>query len=165
MSSLLILGAGQYSRIVYEIALENGVYDKISFLDDTNENAIGKLRDAGKFTGEYTDAVVAMGNCELRLKLLEELEELGYNIPVIISPLSHVSPSAKIGKGTVIEPMAVVNPNAVIGKGCLICAGAIINHDSIVGDSCHINCNAVINSNAALKKFSRLNCCCVLNRE
>ena len=40
--NLLILGAGQYGQVAKEIAEETGYFDKIAFLDDNSEQAIGK---------------------------------------------------------------------------------------------------------------------------
>ncbi len=42
MSTLVILGAGQYGLVAKEIAESLGVYDKILFLDDNNPKAEGK---------------------------------------------------------------------------------------------------------------------------
>ena len=150
MSSLLIIGAGQYGMVVKEIAEFLG-YEKIGFLDDNNPIAIGGLDEYTGFTDEYGSAAAAIGNAEMRMKLLKELEKAGYELPVLIHNKAYVSPSARIGAGTVIEPMAVVNTDTEIGIGCIISAGAIINHNCIIGDGCHIDCGTVVGARTVIK--------------
>lgn len=163
MNNLLILGAGQYSNIVYDIAKATGKFENIDFLDDKAPKAIGKTTDAATFLNTYPHAVVAIGNIITRLNFLNELEEIGFHIPTICSPMAYISPSATIGKGTIIEPMAVIHSNAKIGKGCLICAGAVINHDAIVEDGCQIDCNAVVPASQKVPEKTKLPYGCVFS--
>jgi len=154
MSSLLILGRGQYSYIAEEIAREH--FDRVDFLDDNAENAIGKISDYMLFKDKYEFAIVAIGNSAVRLDLTEKLEKAGYKIPTLISNRAFVSDFAKIEQGCIIEPMAVVNPNTEIGRCCFISAGAIVNHNSTVGAGCHIDCNATVASNATVEKNTKI---------
>ena len=52
MKSLLILGAGQFGQVTYEIA-ESLEYKKIGFLDDHAAKAIGKLDEFEKFKAKH----------------------------------------------------------------------------------------------------------------
>lgn len=109
MDNLLIIGAGQYGMVVEELAKSLGCFDKIGFLEDNNPKAIGKLNEYKQFADEYANAVVAIGNAQLRLELIAEHEKAGFNVPTIIHNSSYISPSAIIGKGSVIEPLAVIH--------------------------------------------------------
>ena len=51
--NLLILGAGQYGRVVKETAEAMGCFGKISFLDDNSPLALGKLDEYSRFAGKY----------------------------------------------------------------------------------------------------------------
>lgn len=126
--NLLILGAGQYGQVVKEIAEETGCFDKISFLDDNSEQAIGKIDEYEDFVSEYSYAVVAIGNAELRLDYIQKLEEACYRVAVLVSPRAYISKSAQLMKGTIVEPMAVVNANSTVAIGVFVCAGAVVNH-------------------------------------
>ena len=97
--NLLILGAGQYGQVAKEIAVAMGCFEKIDFLDDKNDNAIGKLKDYEKHSVSYSYAVVAIGNPKLRLNWIMKLEEACYTIAVLVHPRSYISPSAQIMKG------------------------------------------------------------------
>ena len=81
----MILGAGGYGHVVLEIAEDSGIFDKIDFLDDSSPLAIGKFGDAEKFLKGYPNAVVALGNAELRLGYIEKLRAAGFQIPAIIA--------------------------------------------------------------------------------
>ena len=45
MKKLLILGAGQYGKVAYEIASAMEQFERIEYLDDNSETAVGKLSD------------------------------------------------------------------------------------------------------------------------
>ena len=143
----MILGAGGYGHVVREIAEDSGIFDKIDFLDDSSPLAIGKFGDAEKFLKGYPNAVVALGNAELRLGHIEKLRAAGFQIPAIISPKAYVSKSAKIGKGTIVEPFSAVNANSEVGIGVLLRCGAVIDHNAKVGDFCYIDCGVVVKAN------------------
>ena len=74
--NLLILGAGQYGTVVKEIAISMGCFEKIGFLDDSFnadssenkycEKAIGRLEEYENYSIEYSYAIVAIGNAEIR---------------------------------------------------------------------------------------------------
>lgn len=144
MKNLLILGAGQYGSVVYEIAMAMECFDKVEFLDDNNPMAIGKLQDYLQFADEYAEAIVAIGNPKIRLEYIEKLENAGYEIATLIHPKAYVSPTSTVDVGCVIEPMAGINANAVVGKGCLVSMGAIINHNAVINAGCHIDCGSVV---------------------
>ncbi len=148
--NLLILGAGQYGAVVKELAIATRQFEMIDFLDDNKECAVGKFNEYKKFIGCYSHAIVAIGNPDIRLNLLESLNG-HFKIATLIHPTAYVSPSAVIGSGCVIEPMAVVHTNARLGMGVLISSGAIVNHGCMVGDGCHIDAGAVVTKETIVK--------------
>lgn len=155
MKNLLIIGAGQYGMVAREIAEAMEKYDSIGFLDDNNSIAIGKLVEYEQFRGTFSEAIVAIGNAELRIELLEKLEKSGYEIPVLVHPKAYVSPSAVIEHGTFIEPMAVIHTDVHISTGCIISAGTIINHNSKIGLGCHLNCGTIVASSSIVQNYTR----------
>lgn len=59
-----------------------------------------------------------------------------------------ISPSAKIGKGTIIQPGAVIGNHVTIGENCIIHANASIYDHSVIGNNVIIHANAVIGADA-----------------
>ena len=157
MNNLLIIGAGQYGMLTKEIAESMNIFDKINFLDDNNTNSIDKINNYKKYIKEYKYTIVSIGNCNLRSKLVKELENY-FSIAKIISPYAYISDSAAIKDGCIVEPGVVINANAKIGKSTIISAGTIINHNAIVGDFCHIDCGAIIKSNSNVSNYSKIDC-------
>ena len=139
---LLIVGAGRFGRFVKEISQTR--YEQIDFLDDDSELAIGKISESKKFVGKYDKAIVAIGDNDLRIKLLDRLKEEGFEIAKIISDKAYISPAASIGEGCVIEPMVVVKQGAQIDRGVLINAGAVVNFYAHVCEGCSLDCNSVV---------------------
>ncbi len=150
MNNLLIIGAGQYGAMLKESARALNLYDKIDFLDDHSDEAIGTLADCEKFTDRYQCAIVAIGNADIRLDVTDKLKAAGNEIVSFVSRRAYVSTSAKIAEGCVIEPMSVVSTAVEVGRCCIISGGGVVNHNSTLGEGCHINCNATVRSNSTV---------------
>ena len=158
LGKLLILGAGQYSCVVKEIALATSSFSEIAFLDDNANFAIGALDDVAKFKNSFANVAIAIGNPDLRQKLFDAATALGYSLPSLIHPRAIISPSATIKDGAIIEPGAVVQANATIGKGAIISSGAVIRHNGTVGDFAHCDCNCVVLSPSQVPCKSKVDC-------
>lgn len=155
--ALLILGAGQYGMVAKEIAESMNCFEKIDFLDDNSDMAIGKLNSYQEHHITYQHAIVAIGNPEIRLSYIQKLSEVGYEIVILISPYAYISPSAQIKKGSIVEAMAVVNTHAKIEAGVILCAGTIVNHDCLIGEGCLLQCGSVTVANSVVKSKTTLN--------
>lgn len=156
-NNLLILGAGQYGMIAKEIAESMNCFAKIDFLDDQNEIAIDRLENYESYIGQYSHAIVAIGDSDIRLSYIQKLEEACFNIPVLVSPRAYVAPSAQIMKGAIVEPMAVINANAMVAIGVFVCAGAIVNHNAAIGDGCVLQCGSVVAAGSLMLAKTKLN--------
>lgn len=159
--TLLILGAGGLGQVVAESAQMSGRYTKIAFLDDDPSeeksqlfSIIGAIGDAGRFVNEFVYAIPAFGSNEKRYELMGKLRAYGYQIPRIIHPTAHISPTATIGEGTIIRPMVGISRNVVIGECCLINMGAMIDHKCRIGRCTHIPMNAVVRGEVVVPPMS-----------
>jgi len=146
MRKLLITGAGGHGKVVAEVAQSMGCWEMIAYLDDRHHELsmysslpiIGSLNDAEKFISEYGDLAVAIGDNSLRLELVNKYQEMGFNLPILIQSGTWVSPTAKIGDGSVIFAQTAINADANIGRGCIINTGATVDHDCIIQDGVHV---------------------------
>lgn len=154
--NLLIVGAGDYGQIAYEIAEAMDRFEKIDFIDDNSELAIGKIGDIEKLAGQYSFGIVAIGNPEIRNILTKRLEENCYHIPVLIHPRAFVGKYASLKRGCIVEPMAVVNSGATVGECTFISAGAIVNHSVLIDAYCHINIGAIVKAHTVMPMFTKV---------
>lgn len=153
METLLIIGAGGHGKVVAEAAELENKYDKIAFLDDNNKldgiynfPVVGKVTNYKNLKCKYKYAFVAIGNNEVRVKIIEDILREGFIVPIIIHPKATVSNYSKVGFGTVILSGAIVNVNSSIGKGCILNINSTLDHDSTLGDGVHISSGAVVGS-------------------
>jgi sugar O-acyltransferase (sialic acid O-acetyltransferase NeuD family) len=154
MRNLLILGAGGHGRVVADAAGESKDWSDIAFLDDGYGHGeyslpwsvIGKFADFSSVRKHYTDAVVAIGNNELRLSLIDNLmsDSRPYVVPTIVHPKATVSRFATLGEGTVVLAGSVINAGATVGRGCIVNTSSVVEHDCVLEDGVHVSPGACI---------------------
>lgn len=161
--NIILIGGGGHCRSVIDvIELENkfsivGIIDKKELIGQKvlGYEVIGCDDDLEKLHETYKNAVITVGQVkskELKLQLFTLTNILGYQLPVIISPLAYVSKHVSIGEGSVVMHHALVNANAKIGKNCIINTKALIEHDAIIEDNCHIATASIINGGVVVKE-------------
>lgn len=162
---IILIGGGGHCHSVIDVIEQECKYDIIGIIDKKEHygndvlgyKIIGCDNDLKEIFKLCNDAVIAIGQMEssgTRIKLFDKLKEIGFSLPIIISPLAYVSKHALIGEGTVIMHHAIVNANAKIGKNCIINSKALIEHDVIVGNNCHISTASVLNGGIVVKDNS-----------
>ena len=158
MKKLLILGAGGYGKTVADLASQLGIYDKIAFLDDgcSGPGILGKCGEFLAFADENTQMYPAFGNSQIRMHWLKSLRDAGIAVPTLVHPRAYVSPTAKLGTGTVVLPMAVVNTGVTVKDGCIINIGALIDHDSIIEEGVHLAPGAVVKAENRIPAMEKI---------
>lgn len=148
--TLLIVGAGGHGHVVAEtaIACDYTPY----FFDDNSPEAVGTISQLEQLSPQFDAVFVAIGNCEKRRALMEQVE----SCPTLIHPAAYVSPSSSIGTGSVVLPGAVVHTGVRIGKGCIISAGSIVDHNAVIGDYCHIDAGAICKSGSKVESMKKI---------
>ena len=71
-----------------------------------------------------------------------------------------VSPSAKIGSGTVVMASAVINADAEIGNHVIINTNAVVEHDSKISDFVHISPSATLTGAVTSRRRDAYRCRC-----
>ena len=142
---LLIVASKRYGDYVKEIAESMGCFEKISFVDNDREGAIGKLEDVESFYPEYNCAIAACDDGTERLEWNKKLEAL-YNIPVLFHRDSTISPSANLMPGCIVEPRAVVGCESTIGQATVIGANVVVEPYCFIGDSCTLKSGTIVKS-------------------
>ena len=142
---LLIVASKRYGDYVKEIAESMGCFEKISFVDNDREGAIGKLEDVESFYPEYNCAIAACDDGTERLEWNKKLEAL-YNVPVLFHMDSTISPSANLMPGCIVEPRAVVGCGSTIGQATVIGANVVVEPYCFIGDSCTLKSGTIVKS-------------------
>ena len=136
---MYLFGASGHGKVIKEI-IEACGGSVTAFVDDNKQvntcAGLPVLHDANGLS----PMIVSIGVCRIRKMIVGRLNAAGETIEfkTAIHPSAVISPSAKIGEGTVIMAGAVINADAKIGKHCIINTGATVDHDCVIEDFCHI---------------------------
>ncbi len=138
MKKVVIIGAGGHGKVAADIVVLSG--DKVlGFLDDKPPeeligfNIIGNFGDIGKWSDCFY--FVAIGNCEIRKKLMSN----NVSWYTAIHPTAVIAGDVKIGEGSLLAANSVINTGTEIGRGCIVNTAATVDHDCVLGDFVHIS--------------------------
>ena len=160
---IILIGGGGHCHSVIDVIEQEDKYEIIGIVDKKEligndilgYKIIACDDDLETIFRTCKNAIITIGQIEsntIRLKLFNKLKEIGFTLPIIISPLAYVSKHSFIDEGTIIMHHALVNANAKIGKNCIINTKALIEHDVIIEDNCHISTASVLNGNVIVKE-------------
>ncbi|MEZ6136803.1 MAG: acetyltransferase [Pirellulaceae bacterium] len=147
MRPLVILGAGGHAKMVIEAARSGGQYQPTVCLSASANSPASIL---GVPIVEETDsqlrllakrqlwAVVAIGENRLRQRLQHKLSEFRFAIATIVASTAWLSPSARIGAGSVLMPNSSVGAEVELGLGVIVNTNASVDHDGRVEEFAHL---------------------------
>ncbi len=153
---IILIGGGGHCKSVIDVIEQENKFEVAGIIDLKHKKGdevlgykiIGSDEDLAALSKDYKYAFIAIGYVkvvEIRKKLYDKCKNLGFHLPIIISPYAYVSKYSTIGEGTIIMHGAVVNAGARIGNNCIVNSKALIEHDAEIGDNCHISTGAIIN--------------------
>ena len=162
-NKLLILGCGGHGSVVADAVEQSDEFTEIYFLDDKfgeedkDENPfsnliIGKIskKILKSFRKKILTYFVAIGNNNLRIKLLKEIKNTPVKIPKIIHPTAEISKYSFIDTGVFIGSKVVVNCSSKIYFGSILNTSCIIDHDTKIGFGSHISPGVNIAGNVSI---------------
>ena len=152
MSRLLILGAGGHAKVVAETSIACGVASSVAFLDDRCTGVDAFLPVLGwpvmgplvlslqaETAAQFDAAVVAIGHAATRLHWIQQLQNAGYHLPVLVHPTAWVSPSAQLGPASVVFAQVAVQAQVSIGTGAILNTGCSIDHNAQLAEGVHLS--------------------------
>ncbi len=163
---IILVGAGGHCRSCIDVIEQEGRFDILGVVDQDvsgkPSNVLGyplmgpdkELPDIRKQCDNALIVVGQINSAAVRIRLYEQLKNLGFNLPSIISPLAHVSRHAFVGEGTVIMHGAIVNAAASVGSNCILNSRCLIEHDAVIGDHIHVSTGAIVNGTSKIGKNS-----------
>lgn len=154
--SLILIGAGGHAHACIDVIEQHSGYQIAGLIGMTNElgdqhlgyAVIGTDQDLPELAMNFQYALITLGQIQTaahRMRLYQQAESLGFQLPTIISPSAYVSRHASIGAGTIVMHSAIINAGAKVGNNCIINTRALIEHDASVEDHCHVSTAAVLN--------------------
>ncbi|MGH9775354.1 MAG: acetyltransferase [Candidatus Acidiferrales bacterium] len=159
-----VYGAGGHGKVVSEI-LRALAWPITGFLDDAKSPGAAilglpvispsQLMNQHCARNEIRIAL-GIGDNRARQRIAERCASWGLELLTPVHPSANVSPSARLGTGTVVMPGALVNAEADVGRGVILNTGAIVEHDCKVGDYAHLSSNSVLGGAARIGSFAHL---------
>lgn len=149
MKRLFIFGTGAHARKVFHCAATCG-YRVAAFVDE-NPEAVAPIRglrvlDAGALPepAEGDCLFVAIGRADVRRRLMDRLDKLGWELPALVHAAAWVAPDARLGAGVLVAAGAVVETASTIGRGAIVDIGVLVDHECDVGAFCHLRPGEVL---------------------
>lgn len=137
---MYLYGASGHGRVIKEIIEASGGVVRAFIDDNMAVDRVADLEVLHSATGLHP-LIVSIGSNAARRRVAERT---GGPFGMAVHPAAVVSPSARIGEGTVVMAGAVINAGAVVGRHCIVNTGASIDHDCVVADFCHIAPHAAL---------------------
>ncbi|MCC3375556.1 acetyltransferase [Cohnella sp. REN36] len=146
--ALILIGAGGHGKVVAEAAAASGKYRIAAIADDKYDSERvegGVLRvpvsEVPRLIGRLDDVqlFLAVGANAVRERLEARLGLSAEWYATIVHPAAVVSPSARLGRGTVLLAGAVLNADAKVGRHAIVNSRAVVEHDCDVGDYVHVS--------------------------
>lgn len=137
MKSIVVLGAGGFSREARDWAEQMGGYRVEAFLDEKPKS---KELDGLPIISDWAEMkkfdlfVLGVGDPAVRAKFLKLGIDHGSKPLTVIHPSVIFGQRVEIGAGSVICPKTVITTNIKIGLGVLINLTCTVGHDSVIGN-------------------------------
>ncbi|MDQ0198780.1 acetyltransferase [Neobacillus ginsengisoli] len=144
---IAVIGRGGHSKVICDMILSDEKNEIVGFLDDKYEqvslieNAFcGPIKSAKRMIEYIKDIkfVIAIGDNKVRELIAQRLKIPDEYYVTLIHNSAEISPSARIGKGTVVMPYTVINADTEIGLHSIINTGSVIEHDCKAGNYVHV---------------------------
>ncbi|QGX64681.1 acetyltransferase [Bacillus sp. ms-22] len=148
-----LIGAGGHSKVIQDLIFSHPDYSLCTVLDDQFAQAVTQsgilyapisMSQMLREEMPHTKWLIAIGQNEMRQMIKERLSFKDTAFATLIHPDAVISPSSKIGRGTVVMTKAVVQADAVIGEHAIINTGSIVEHDCLLGAFVHLSPGAVL---------------------
>ena len=159
---IILLGGGGHCRSCIDVIELGGAFKIAGIVEAPGKSkadsilgypVIGYDNELSMLRNKFDHALVTVGQVgsgTVRARLFNELKKLSFILPVIASPLAHVSNHAAIAEGTIVMHKVVVNAGASVGANCILNTSCLVEHDAMVGDGTHISTGAVVNGDSTI---------------
>lgn len=149
--NIILIGDSGHGKVIADIVKSNG-NDVVAKLDDKYSEIFsedgclyGPISQVKEIIEEnQAKVIVAIGLNPIRKKIVERLNLLDEQYATCIHKQTIISPSAKVGLGSVIMPGAIVNADAHIGIHSIVNSSSVIEHECIIEDFAHVSPGSIM---------------------
>jgi acetyltransferase EpsM len=163
--NIVLIGDGGHSKVIQDIIFLQQDDVIVGILDDKYQESIikedihyGPIHSIHQLVSKYKDLkfVIAVGNNQARKKIADKLPFSPKDYITCIHPSAIVSPSAKVGNGTVVMANAVINAATEVGHHCIINTASILEHDNGLEDYIHVSPSATLTGDVKVKEGAHI---------
>lgn len=152
MATINLFGASGHAKVIMDIIMAQGdkvdcLYDDAPHYAEIHEVPVSKASE----TEVVGPLIISIGSNRIR-QMVSERYPLEY--AKAVHPTTIISPSAKIGAGTVVMQGAIIQADAIIGRHCIINSGASIDHECRIDNFVHISPHATLCGNVCVGEGS-----------
>lgn len=149
MKKVILVG---YFQEMVELCLDCGL-EIIGAIDNNRFDCktvsvpyLGNDSDASALHKLYKDVkvIITPDAPQVRRRLVNYYRSIGFSFATVIHPSATISPTAKVGEGSVIQKGVNVSSNSQIGAFCRLNTHCNVTHDASVGDYTTIAPDAVV---------------------
>jgi len=140
---MYLYGASGHARVIVDMLSASGLKVDAMFDDDVSIKELMSIRVRHHWQGE-SPIVISIGNNVTRKQIAEKLN---CEFFTAIHPSAVVSPSARLGDGSVVMQGAIVQSGTSIGRHCIINTGASVDHECVIEDYVHVSPKATLCGN------------------
>ena len=148
MDKIVVIGGGGHTKVVISILKKINTYEIAGYTDVKNRGEILGVKYIGNdsvlknlYKNGIKNAVLGLGfikSNKKRKNVLEEISNIDFHYPAIISNNAVINEDVTIGMGTVIMDGVIINSGTKIGNFCIINTKSSIDHDCIIKNHTHI---------------------------
>ena len=148
-NKVYLYGASGHARVIMDSLRASG-YEIEALVDDNLELTELDMLPILHESRGLSPFIISIGKNDTRRKVAEKLTTEGATFERAIHPNAVLSPSTKIGEGTVVMAGVLINAFSQIGRHCIINTGASIDHECQLEDFVHVSPHATLCGNVSV---------------
>ncbi|MCL5030122.1 MAG: acetyltransferase [Bacteroidetes bacterium] len=166
MGKIIVIGGGGHAKVLISVIKKSLQFELAGYVDINDQGEILGVKYLGNdskldeiFSKGVMNAAIGIGQINVtqkRINVVENMKNIGFTFPPIISIDATVNEDVLIGEGTQILDGAVINSGTRIGRFSIINTKATVEHDCKVGSFCHIATGAVLSGGVEVDDFSMI---------
>jgi sugar O-acyltransferase (sialic acid O-acetyltransferase NeuD family) len=140
---MYLYGASGHAKVIMDILSAMGVEVECLVDDNQEVDQLCGYPVVHESAG-LSPIIISIGSNYARKKIASELRAV---FGKAIHPSAIISPTSKIGEGTVIMQGTVVQAETTVGNHCIINTGASIDHECVLENFVHVSPHATLCGN------------------